>query len=334
MFSLLRHCALAALLLSPTFHAAAANTADTEAPIPTKSAPLCGFNQNWSMLPPLTPALLGNIKALAPQILRYPGGTITHDWDWRSGKRVSRTTRETAHPLAEVKTVADATGAQFVFVLDVAHSSLDDQLEMLRELRRLGLPIDYLELGNELYAKDLDYEKTFPDGAAYAATVNAWTPRLRAEFPGAKIAALLLTRATGAKNARLARWNAQVTAALKVPVDAYTLHVYIAQSAEAASTLAQFHRVADSPALAGKPLWITEYGNQNPNTDADYLVQLELLADGLEQHPRVAMVLNHQLLGPRFKTKFSPDGSSLTAEGELYRRRGLAGRASGTDVSQ
>lgn len=63
-------------------------------------------------------------------------------------------------------------------------------------------------------------------------------------------------------------------------------------------------------------------------------MQLELLADGLEQHPRVAMVFNHQLLGLRFTTKFSPYGSSLTAEGERYRCRGLAGRASGTDVSQ
>lgn len=43
-----------------------------------QSGPITGFNQNWSMLPALdTPGMIDNIRRLKPQMLRYPGGTVT-----------------------------------------------------------------------------------------------------------------------------------------------------------------------------------------------------------------------------------------------------------------
>ncbi|HJU39743.1 MAG TPA: glycosyl hydrolase [Tahibacter sp.] len=304
----------------------------------TAQPPLVGFNQNWSMLPSLTtPRLLGSIRALAPQVLRYPGGTVSHDWDWESGTRVHKraSTVEAPHTLKDLKTVVDATGADVIFVLDIVNRDLDDQIRMLRTAESLGIPVHRLELGNELYAKDKGYEARFPDGKAYAAAVRTWSQKLRAAFPKARIASLLLMRDVDERNERMARWNADVTAGTAGAVDAYTLHVYIPARGNLADTTARFADVTNDPAIARKPLWITEYGNMHASGDANYLADLEALADFLERDPHVAIVLNHQIVGgkaARF-AKLDVDGKP-TAEGDRYVARARKRSAAANEAAR
>jgi hypothetical protein len=163
--------------------------------------PAIGFNQNWSFLPALNSTMLTNLKKLKPEIVRYPGGTITHSWDWMQGIKIGSSS--TPHPIQEIKTMTDATNAKFVFVLDILNHTLDDQILMLTSIKSLGVSINYIELGNELYSQDTEYITAFPTGSEYASKVNQWVTKIKEKFPAAKVSALLQCRNSNSSNTRL-----------------------------------------------------------------------------------------------------------------------------------
>jgi len=60
---------------------------------------------------------------------------------------------------------------------------------MLQAAKSMGVPIKYIELGNELYiSSNPDYAYYFPSVQAYINKVNAWIPILKQDFPGAQVA--------------------------------------------------------------------------------------------------------------------------------------------------
>jgi alpha-L-arabinofuranosidase len=282
------------------------------------SKALKGFNQNWSFLPSLNGTMLDNIKKLQPEILRYPGGTITHSWDWEKGIKIGSSTPP--HPVKDIKTMVDATDASFVFVLDILNSSLDNQVDMLRAIEKLGVSINYIELGNELYSQDETYVAAFPTGAEYAAKVNVWVKTLKEVFPKAKISALLQCRNSGNSNARLNQWNNLVINGTNTKVDAYTYHIYIPEGGTFKSRIKEFEAVANVSNTGDKELWITEYGNQNDDASADYYKSLDSLANYVEAYPKVSMALNHLIVGNN-KNKLTSDGLNFTKEGLMYLNR-------------
>lgn len=285
-----------------------------------QSGPITGFNQNWSMLPALdTPGMIDNIRRLKPQMLRYPGGTVTHSWDWRAGVITSRKPLA-PHPVSDVKRLAEATGARFILVLDVIHRSIEDQLAMLRALQTQGIAITHVELGNEVYARDKGYESVFPTGASYGAAMTAWTTALRKAFEGVKVGAVLLGREPGVRDARIASWNAGVVPALRGVVAAFVFHVYQSGHETVEQTMRRFTQVARAADTGDKELWITEYGSQHPAGSAQSAANLAKLADFVERLPKVTIALNHQLIGGDM-AKLAPDGAALTAEGAMFAKR-------------
>ncbi|MCO6497997.1 MAG: hypothetical protein J5I50_10070 [Chitinophagaceae bacterium] len=295
-------------------------TTDTGKPANTSAHPnkvLIGFNQNWRFLPSLdNKVLLENIKELQAQIIRYPGGTITHGWNWRTGKFNKQGKNDYSHPIEDLKKLVDATGAEVVFDLDVVNSSVSDQIEMLQKARTLGIDIKYLELGNELYSMNHGYEIKFPDGKAYADTVNEWVPKLRRAFPEAKIAALHIGKTS--KISRQSTWNQQTTKGI-IDIDAFTYHIYISKPNTFEERIANFKRAYYNPDK--KPLWITEYGCLTDPDGEYYLSDLRKLADFVENLPGTTMILNHTIIGVNLKhSKLNPSdgGTSFTAEGKMY----------------
>jgi hypothetical protein len=285
-----------------------------------QSRPVTGFNQNWSMLPALgTPGMVENIRKLKPGMLRYPGGTVTHAWDWRAGAITTRRPLA-AHPVANVKRLADATGAAVIVVLDVIHRSIDDQLALLLALQAAGLSISHVELGNEVYARDKGYEQVYPTGASYGAAMAVWMGALRKAFPGVKVGAVLLGREPGAQDARIATWNAGVVPALASLVDAFVFHVYQSERETVEQTMRRFTQVVRAANTGQKELWITEYGSQHPAGSGESVASLAKLAAFVEGFPHVSVALNHQLIGGSM-AKLSPDGAQLTPEGEMFAAR-------------
>ncbi|MBS1755033.1 MAG: glycosyl hydrolase 53 family protein [Bacteroidetes bacterium] len=281
---------------------------------------LTGFNQNWAFLPPLNNTVfINNIIQLKPRLIRYPGGTVTHSWNWRNGTYNPPRANDFVHPIGDIKTLVDVTNVKIVFDLDVVNSSLTDQITMLDSVQKLGVPVEYIELGNELYANNHGYEVQFPDGNAYADTVNNWVPVLRAKYPTAKIAALHIGKLTN--NTRQLNWNQQVTSSIN-DIDAFTYHIYIDSAENFEQRKSRFLSAYYNP--GNKPIWITEYGNLNPYTQPDYLQELTKLADYVESFPLVRIALNHALVSTttdRSKLEKATLGNTFTAEGLMFTSR-------------
>lgn len=288
---------------------------DSISPVKT----LIGLNQNWSYLPELTPSLLSKIAQLKPQILRYPGGTVSHSWDWKNGVITTRKPN-VKHPITDIKKLADATQAKFVFVLDIVNKSLEDQIEMLQSIQTVGIPIEYIELGNELYAKEDNYATVFPTGTDYAQKVRIWYQALKTKFANAHIAALLFGRIVNENDTRQYLWNKQVVNHTLDFIDAYTYHIYINEKSDFLTTKNNFNQVVEAANTGTKPLWITEYGNKHASNEDNYLDELAQLADFVESFPNATIAMSHQIVGSE-KNKLTQDGSMFTPEGDLFLER-------------
>jgi hypothetical protein len=185
------------------------------------------------------PATIAAVKTLGIESLRYPGGTDANYFDWHTGWVYSnfptgagpfKETLENFAPLAQL------TGPP-VFDLNVmtynnaiatptqAGALLQDQIAMLRTAQQMGMPVEYIELGNELYfalrPTDKDggyYAQRFASGAAYINEMNYWIRELKSAFPQAQVAVLGQAFQGG-------NWNADVLSNIS-GADAVTLHYY------------------------------------------------------------------------------------------------------------
>ena len=90
----------------------------------------------------------------------------------------------------------------------------------------MGLPVRYVELGNEFYLSTSDYEERFPNATSYGQTVAYFVSGLHADFARVVVAAVgAFHQGTSAEQS----WNqAMLTAAAAAHglPDAVTLHVY------------------------------------------------------------------------------------------------------------
>lgn len=280
----------------------------------TQKEVVTGFNVKWRHLPDVSNRnLVNNIRQLNPQILRYPGGTVTHKWDWKTGKAEPfKKATDFARPIQDLSTLVQQTGTKIVFVLDIVNKLVEDQIEMLIAA---DVPIEYIELGNELYAAEhSNYTLLFPDGKSYADTVNTWTPKLKSQFPNVKVSAVLMGRTPNPRNERQYSWNQLVSSNIKADIDAYTYHIYINDNGQTVEERIESFEmtVLDDPA---KEIWITEYGAKNQN-----LSDLLKLADYVESIADIA--LNHVLISSNGRfSKLSSDGQELTKEGLAFKNR-------------
>lgn len=231
-----------------------------------------------------SPQFLSAVAGLHAQALRVFGGTPADYWDWRTGTYVhsphvpgslSELRSHIRVTLADWARVVHVTGDAPVFDLNLLTSTLSSQLAMLRAAQRLGMPIRYVELGNELYMPA--YAWRFPTGADYGRVSTRWIAAIRRAFPGVKIAADAYPGAdlnSGPLDAREARWNAELLETLR-GASALTLHAYftsgLGPNASLAST-ASAEQLLRAPArrwaalsrlIAGLPtrlpVWVTEW---------------------------------------------------------------------------
>jgi hypothetical protein len=229
----------------------------------------------------------GQLAALDPGTLRYPGGTNFFQWklgfpvDPPSGSPCasSSTSSSFRFTLTDLLAAYKATRAAPVFVLNVMTSTLSCQISMLRQAQQLRIPVDYVELGNELYLDFMNYPKYFPTASDYGATVARYVKALRSDFPRALVAAV---GSLPDSTRREQTWNSRMLDAARkdggLP-DAITLHVYPPYEkalttaglpglfTEPYAELATISGVLGSLPIA-RPVWLTEY-NLGPNFTAN-----------------------------------------------------------------
>jgi hypothetical protein len=204
-------------------------------------APLEGTNLDYSgVAEPYDETSVRNaVTSLALGTIRYPGGTIANYWDWQTGS-VNQPPATTKTVTGEIRTfpgrhrtydftlgtlrrLTSATGAIPIFDLNVMTSTLGDQLQMLETAARMGIPVRYIELGNELYLSNSNYLRAFPTAASYAHLVASWAPAIRRAFPNVQIAAVA---SASIYTAREQHWNSALLSIAGNDINAVTVHEY------------------------------------------------------------------------------------------------------------
>lgn len=139
------------------------------------TTPIEGTNLDYSGVvePYADKSVVNAVTSLEPGTIRYPGGTIANYWDWQSGsvnqptstiktesgKIQTKLGRHSTYgfTLTTLKKIINSTGAVPIFDLNVMTSTLKDQIQMLQTAKQMGLPIRYVELGNEFYLSNSNY---------------------------------------------------------------------------------------------------------------------------------------------------------------------------------
>lgn len=240
------------------------------------------YGVNWDYATAATFAHVNTDPLLAqvdPGTLRWPGGTEADYFVWQTGKPTGKHGQSSFRfTLTDLDNAYRATGATPMFDLNVLAHPTDttDQIAMLTTAQRMGMPIRYVELGNELYGGGTSgtFARTFHDGTSYGRTVALYVKALHAKFPGVQVAADgSLARTTS----REQHWNSEMlaTATGAGAPDAVILHDYPGvtydpfTTADVAPLFATAYtaatQLADAvSALDGKPVWLTEYNFRGP----------------------------------------------------------------------
>lgn len=262
---------------------------------------------------------IDRIEELNPGNFRYPGGTVGNFWNWRTGyyndigQRVNVISPSAEGPLPykldHVKMVYDRTGAAPVYMINMLTSTYDEQLAMLKYAESIGLPVKYIEMGNEYYLDDhpadYNYLTVFPEITDYTEMCRTWTAGFRSEFPEAEIALIgVNSPASWTKRPRAREWNDVVMEHLDgVACDAMTIHIYTKNNLTdptpydmIGQTLASVaaDKVLDPSIDERFGLWVTEYNFESGSNPfpgqwihglAATLMSAELIA-----LPRVEMI--------------------------------------------
>jgi len=231
-----------------------------------------GFFGVWKK----TPSLVSQLATMAPGTLRYPGGSIANYWDWTSGRADKESGRhQYPFSLQDLKQLVTASGAIPIFDLNIMTASLQSQVAMLRAAQHLGLPVRFIELGNEFYLSKPNYLHSFPTALSYGKRVAAWMPTLHKDFPSAQIAAVGFAQSLSSNyvTSRESNWNATVLKTVPELKD-MTMHLYwrpngarvAAQLAGPFQSWTQVQQDSLSKLPSNTRIWVTEYNMAHTET--------------------------------------------------------------------
>jgi hypothetical protein len=216
---------------------------------------------------------------------------------------------------------------------------LDYQIALLEAAKAQGVPIKYIELGNELYLTNSTYQYYFPTVQAYINKVNAWIPILKADFPGAQIGVVGDGSCQPLATAGVA-WNQAIDSGVHGE-DGITFHEYYANdfptgSVNNASQLAQMlststqncsgvlQNITKTYLPSGVTAWITEWNLWSGGTGtgvvlgswAQGLTNASFALD-LARDTQVELTVKHDLVGTQLYGSLfqSTNGYSTKAEG-------------------
>jgi hypothetical protein len=176
--------------------------------------------------------------SLHPAILRYPGGEIGNWFDISTGlvltnanpappSDLSGYNNNPGYTPTQLGAFLADTGATPTIVLNLLTGNMASQITALQSAKAAGIPIDYLELGNEFYLDTLagatPYSQVFPTPASYVTVANQYAVALKAAFPSVKLGVPVWGDSGG--GSREAGWNAGVIPNLK-NIDALIIHTY------------------------------------------------------------------------------------------------------------
>jgi hypothetical protein len=168
----------------------------SERPLPSR---WLGYNSPAPYNVPVEdPALQSALVALRPHYLRFPGGTVSNYYQWRTGQLVlgdhpdNPIYREYAlrsralHPrgvfIAQYFELARAIDAELLVVPNLETSSADEQAEWFAQMNADGFVPARIEMGNEFFLALMMNPVTlarFPDWATTMRLMREYADRIR-----------------------------------------------------------------------------------------------------------------------------------------------------------
>ncbi|MDX1959554.1 MAG: hypothetical protein SFU98_13330 [Leptospiraceae bacterium] len=302
---------------------------------------------------------LKSLSDLKPNIIRYPGGTESDYFDWETGgtvntcrfiqtsgggcrtwDRLTLTERpfrtQTTYKdgkLEQFKILLNQSNSEALFVLNLITADYDTNLKMLEKAESLGIEVKYVEIGNEHYYAETNYETVFTNSNSYGLLAKSWISKLRTRFPKAKFAITGIVPEINLNNktyyfstdqeyiTRATNWNSGLASSGAMnEADSVSLHVYarpngnLTSTSFSATTVESVLNHADDyidlyftrpeflAITKNKPLWFTEF-NINAG-EANGLVRswthglynILFLTRMLESE-QVNMLICHMLMG-------------------------------------
>ena len=288
------------------------------------------------------------VQKLNPRMLRIPGGDTANYWDWQKGGLIENTSslpdglphflrygdsKYTAGKLEDFQAALEATNTIRLFELNMLTSNLESQLEMLQAARDLGIPVKYIELGNEFYFATKNYRQVFPNPEDYAKTASQWISAIEKEFPEAKISVIGVANKGNNLGYRRQIWNDTIFRLALPKADAIAIHLYPDHGLDprvVSETDYPFFTAKDVPVILGEPfrnwqkiqnydnfksipkqkkIWLTEYNLKEKIFDSNrgkkprvmgswahgmYTMAMSLL---FLEDERIELICNHMLIG-------------------------------------
>ena len=288
------------------------------------------------------------VNELEVSSLRIPGGTVANYWDWQKGGIIQDTQHLTEEPprfvrqasaksyesskLENFKVGLEATSSNPIFVVNFLTSNLQSQIEFLTEAEGLDLPINHVELGNELFFNLPNYKQKFPSAQSYAEESIEWIQEIKTRFPNAKVGVLGVIPEPG-KGRRIREWDSVVIENALPYADAITYHFYFEHGLNQITTQTDSYPLFDHQDISNilgevfrnwdiiqenknfqsipedKEIWITEYNlfekifgdtrGHSPRVMGSWLHGLYSLSMGVVflEDPRIKLTCNHVLIG-------------------------------------
>lgn len=231
------------------------------------SSVLYGINGNLSNSPInySDAAFRQAIARLHPQIIRWPGGSVSNNFNPLTGTADDGS--GTPNKIEDLALLVKEAKCEVMFVLNMVTHTLDENLQALKKAQNLGIPVHYVELGNEYNNINSPGRTVYPTATDYANACAMWIDSITQNFDSVKYCAIGENKGyKGAEN-----WNSDVLKVLGKYNVALSWHAYPNPNDYVFQGMIDFHKM-DSVIMADYHIagfdkvvnfWVTEFNTKN-----------------------------------------------------------------------
>lgn len=232
-----------------------------------KASVLYGINGNLSNSPVNYSNELFRqaIAQLHPQIIRWPGGSVSNNFNPLTGTADDGS--GTSNKIEDLALLVRDAKCEVMFVLNMVTHTLDENLQVLKKAQSLGIPVHYVELGNEYNNINSPGGSVYPTATDYANACALWIDSITQNFDSVRFCAIGENKGyRGAEN-----WNDDVLKILGKYNVALSWHAYPNPNDYVFQGIVDFHKM-DSVVMADYHIagfdkvsnfWVTEFNTKN-----------------------------------------------------------------------
>ena len=193
-----------------------------------------------------SPEFAEALADLGPASVRMPGGSTSQFWDFATGLFVGTPgipdeyspddegegeVDPTPFTLEQMAELSSTSGTSTTWVLNMTTSTLDAQVDALEQAVGLGMDVERVALGNEMWTDEATVLDAYPEPEDYAAVVPEWTAAVRDAVPGVQVSAVGYCKDDAPGMPRKHTWDERVLPLVAEHVDAVSCHPYFSISA-------------------------------------------------------------------------------------------------------